>query len=171
MVFPWLSVILLFILSITFFVVMPVFDSISSNIAVVLSINPSANVFVFGDFNACHKDWLTFSGRIDRPGKLCYNFSIPKNLTQIVNFPTLIHDCDSHSPALLDSFLSSDISIVLQWLSLHWEILIMLLSQFPLTFHQIVTRCPVSLHSLWLFSCLLGWSLWSFERCSMGGYL
>ena len=90
---------------------MPVFDSISSNIAVVLSINPSANVFVFGDFNACHKDWLTFSGRIDRPGKLCYNFSIPKNLTQIVNFPTLIHDCDSHSPALLDSFLSSDISI------------------------------------------------------------
>ena len=26
---------------------------------------------------------------------------------------------------------------VLQWLSLHWEILIMLLSQFPLTFHHI----------------------------------
>ena len=26
---------------------------------------------------------------------------------------------------------------VLQWLSLHWQILIMLLSQFPLTFHQI----------------------------------
>ena len=26
---------------------------------------------------------------------------------------------------------------VLQWLSLHWEILIMLLSQFPLTFYQI----------------------------------
>ena len=25
---------------------------------------------------------------------------------------------------------------VLQWLSLHWEILIMLLSQFPLTSHQ-----------------------------------
>ena len=25
---------------------------------------------------------------------------------------------------------------VLQWLSLHWEILIMLLSQFPLTFHK-----------------------------------
>ena len=26
---------------------------------------------------------------------------------------------------------------VLQWLSLHWEILIMLLSQFPLTFYQV----------------------------------
>ena len=32
------------------------FDSISSNIDEVLSINPSANVFVFGDFNIYHKD-------------------------------------------------------------------------------------------------------------------
>ena len=31
-----------------------VFDSISSNIDEVLSINPSANVFVFGDFNVHH---------------------------------------------------------------------------------------------------------------------
>ena len=38
-----------------------VFDSISSNIDEVLSINPSANVFVFGDFNIHHKDWLTYS--------------------------------------------------------------------------------------------------------------
>ena len=36
-----------------------VFYSISSNIDEVLSINPSANVFVFGDFNIHHKDWLT----------------------------------------------------------------------------------------------------------------
>ena len=55
----------------------------------------------------------------------------------MVIFATLITDCDSHSPALLDLFLSSDISIlVLQWLSLYWEIAIMLLSQFPLTFHR-----------------------------------
>ena len=53
-----------------------VFDSISSNIDEVLSINPSANVFVFGDFNVHHKDWLTYSGGIDQPGALCYNFSI-----------------------------------------------------------------------------------------------
>ena len=39
-----------------------VFDSISSNKDEVLSINPSANVFVFGNFNVHHKDWLTFSG-------------------------------------------------------------------------------------------------------------
>ena len=110
-----------------------VFDSISSNIDEVLSINPSANVFVSGDFNVHHKDWLTYSDGTDRAGELCYNFSISSDLTQIVNFPTRIPDCDSHSSALLDLFISSDASIC-QWLSLHWEILIMLLSQFPLTF-------------------------------------
>ena len=86
-------------------------DSISSNIDEVLSINPSASVFVFGDFNIHHKDWLTYSGGTDRPGELCYDFSISNDLTQIVNFPTRIPDCDSHSPALLDLFLSSDASI------------------------------------------------------------
>ena len=40
------------------------FDSISSNIDEVLSINPSA-VFVFGDFNVHHKDWPTYSGGTD----------------------------------------------------------------------------------------------------------
>ena len=86
------------------------FDSISSNIDEVLSINPSANVFVFGAFNVHHKDWLTYSGGTDRPGELCYNFSISNDLTQIVNFPTRIPDCDSHSPALLDLFISSGAS-------------------------------------------------------------
>ena len=33
-----------------------VFDSISSNIGEVLSINPSADVFAFEDFNIHHKD-------------------------------------------------------------------------------------------------------------------
>ena len=53
-----------------------VFDAISSNVDEVLSINPSASVFVFGVFNAHHKDWLTYSGGTDRSGELCYNFSI-----------------------------------------------------------------------------------------------
>ena len=88
-----------------------VFDSISSNIDEVLLINPSANVFVFGDFSIHHKDWLTYSGGIDRPGELCYNFSISNDLAQMVNFPTRIPDCDSHSPTLLDFFLSFDTSI------------------------------------------------------------
>ena len=76
-----------------------IFDSISSNIDEVLSINPPANVFVFGDFNVHHKDWLTYSGGTVRLGELCYNFSISNDLTEIVNFP------------LLDLFLSSDASI------------------------------------------------------------
>ena len=45
-----------------------VFDSISSKIDEVLLINPSANVFVLRDFNIDYKDWLTYSGEIDRPG-------------------------------------------------------------------------------------------------------
>ena len=85
-----------------------VFDSISSSIDEVLLINPSGNVFVFGDFNARHKDWVTYSGRTDKPGELCYNFSISSDLTQMVSFPTQFPDCDSQSPALLDFFLSSD---------------------------------------------------------------
>ena len=77
----------------------------------ILSINPSANIFVFGGFNIHHKDWLTYSSGTDQSGELCYNFSISNDLTHMVNFPARIPDCDSHSPALLDLFLSSDASI------------------------------------------------------------
>ena len=108
-----------------------VFDSISSNIHEVLSINQSANVFVFGDFNIHHKLWLTYSGGTDGPGELCYNFSISNDFTQMVNFPTQIPDCDSHSPALLDFYLLM-LLFVLQWLSLH----------------QTQNGMPVSLYSL-----------------------
>ena len=88
-----------------------IFDSISSKIDEVLSISPSANVFVFADFKVHHKDWITYSGATDRPGELCSNFSISNDLSQMANFPTRIPECDSHSPALLDFFLSSDASI------------------------------------------------------------
>ena len=81
-----------------------VFDSISSNIYEILLINPSANVFVFGDFNVHHKDWLTCSG------ELFYNVYISNDLTQM-NIPTRIPDCDSESPVILDFFLSFDTSI------------------------------------------------------------
>ena len=47
-----------------------VFYSISSNIYEVLSINPSFNVFVFGDFTVHHKDWHSYSGRNDQPGEM-----------------------------------------------------------------------------------------------------
>ena len=87
-----------------------VFDSVSSNIDEALLINPSANVIVFGDLNVQQKDWLSYSGETNRPDELCYNFSISNELTQMVNFPTRIPDYDSHSPLLLDLFISSDAS-------------------------------------------------------------
>ena len=86
------------------------FHSISSDIDAFLSINPFA-VFFFGDFNVHYKDWLTYSGGAERPNEICYNFSISNDLTLIANFFTQIPDCDYHSPALLDLFLSSDASI------------------------------------------------------------
>ena len=88
-----------------------VFDSTSFNLDEVLWLNPSANVSVFGDFNIHHKDWFTYSGGTDRPGELCYNFSISNDLTQMVNFPTRIPDCDSHRAVLLDLLISSETSI------------------------------------------------------------
>ena len=104
--------------------------------------NPSANDFVFGGFNVHHKDWIIYSCGNDRPGELCYNFPTSNDFTQIFNFPTRIPDCDSRSPTFLDLFLPSDAGIVLQWLSLYWEILLMFLFQFPLTFHQIHNGIP-----------------------------
>ena len=47
----------------------------------------------------------------DRPGELCYNFSISHDLTQMANFPTQIPDCDYHGPAFLDLFISSGATI------------------------------------------------------------
>ena len=78
-----------------------VFDFISSNIDEVLSIIPSANVFVL--------ETLTFIIRTGLPILVelidLVKAVISNNLTQIANFPSHISDCDSHSPALLDLFL------------------------------------------------------------------
>ena len=49
-----------------------VVDAISTNIDVVFSINPPANVFVFKEFH--HKDWLTYSGGTYRFVEHCYIF-------------------------------------------------------------------------------------------------
>ena len=52
-------------------------NSGSSKIDEVLSINPSANLFVFGDFNIHHIDWLTCSDGTDRSGELCFYLKQP----------------------------------------------------------------------------------------------
>ena len=73
--------------------------AILCNIDEVHRVNPCAKVFVFGHFNVHHKDWLAYSGWTRRPGELCYNFY------------TWFNDYNSHNPALLNFFLSSDASI------------------------------------------------------------
>ena len=79
------------------------------------------------------KDWLTYSGGTDRPGELCTNFSISNDLTQIDNFLTWIPDTLTVMLFWIYLFLLT-LVFALQWLSLHWKILIILLSQFALAF-------------------------------------
>ena len=60
-----------------------VFHSISCNTDEVLSVNPSADVFVFAEFNVHLKDWFRldfrwdYSGGTDRSDELCYNLKRP----------------------------------------------------------------------------------------------
>ena len=98
-------------------------------------------VFVFGDFNVHHRNWSTYSGGTDKFGELSYNFSISNDLTQMPNFPTQT----VFLTVLLfwNSFFLPKLVSVLHWLSLHWLILIMLLSQFPLSFHHIQNGMPL----------------------------
>ena len=53
----------------------------------------------------------TFSSNIDEVLLINPSAVNPSTFTQMVDFPTWIRDCDSHSPALLDLFISSDASI------------------------------------------------------------
>ena len=141
------------------------FYSISSNIHETLSINPSANVFLFRDFNVHHKGWLSYSGGTDRPGEIWRD---------LLRWSTFLLGSLTLALTILHSWIYFYLLMlvsVLQWLFIHWKIQIMLLSQFPLTFCQTQDMMPRSSYSLILFSCWLEQSLWSFERCSMRRYL
>ena len=90
-----------------------------------LSLENSAyfNVFVFGNFNISHKVLRTIFRGTDISGDLkrssSYGFWIDFILLMLLSF--------------------------LQRLSVHWEILIMLFSQFPLTFYEIHNEIPCSI--------------------------
>ena len=85
-------------------------DVISENIDKALSFSPSANIFVFGDFNAHHATWLN-SNVTDASGIHILNFSLSQSLSQIVSFPTRYPDNSGGNPSLLDLCLVSDPSI------------------------------------------------------------
>ena len=84
-----------------------VFGAVSSNIDEVLSINWSANVFVFADFIIHHNYWLSYSGGTGRI------FLPQMTLLRWLTFLLQIPDCDCHSLALLD--LQSDLCITTTW--------------------------------------------------------
>ena len=84
-----------------------VLEAISNSIDKALSQYPSANFFVFGDFNVHNSDWLKFSNGIDIPGQNCYNFAVSHDFTQMVEFPTRTPDSVAQRPSLLDLFLTS----------------------------------------------------------------
>ena len=94
------------------------------------------NEFVYDEFNIYHKDCLTYSDATDRPRELCDDFSLWNDLTQIVNFPTRIPNCDLHSVLFCIYLFLLNLVFALLWLSLHSKILILLWSQFPLALLQ-----------------------------------
>ena len=98
-------------------------------------------MFVFGDFDIHHKDCLTYSGRADRFGELCYNFSISNELNKMVNFHTRIPVCDFQIPAILDIFISSDsiICSIMDFPGLgHFDYVVVLSrSKWGVPFHRI----------------------------------
>ena len=105
-----------------------VFDSVSSSIDEVLSINPSANVFVFGDFNVHHKSGLpTLVELID----LVNSVIIFLSQTTLLRWLTFLQGSQTVILTALLVWIYCFLLMlvfVLQRFSLHWEILIMLLS-------------------------------------------
>ena len=130
-----------------------------------MSFSQSAHLLipVFGDSITHHKDWRTCSG------EAAWNDLIQMNFSQMVKFPAGIPGCDFHSPALLNSFLSSSI-FYLQWLSLHGEVLIMLLSQFPLTLCQVPKGMLQFIVQLMTILVLIDIVFMIVKRYSMGRY-
>ena len=124
-----------------------VFDSISCNTDEVPSINPSANVFVFGGLPIMVElvdlvnfviiflsqmtllRWLTFQFRLQTVILIAVVFWI---------------------------YFFLDTSICSTMTSLHWEILIMLLSQFSLTFYHIHNGMPHFIALLMTILMLIG---------------
>ena len=132
-----------------------VFDAILFNIDKVFLINPSANVFVFGYFNIHHKDLLTYSGGNNRPGETCYNCSVSNDLSWLTFLLRSLTVTLKVFLFWIYLFLLT-LVFVLQWLSLHWEILIILLSQFPLTFPQTQNRMSCFIAYLMTILVLIG---------------
>ena len=76
----------------------------SNSIDRAVTLHPSANIFVCGDFNAHHKDWLPNHNKTDEAGRNAYSFVLSHDFSQMVDFITRIPDNDKHDPSTLDLF-------------------------------------------------------------------
>ena len=120
-----------------------VFDSISSNIDEVLLINSSANVFLSLEtlMSVMRTDLSILVELIDLVNSaiiLLSQMTLLRWLTLLLGSQTVILIVQLFWIYLFLLMLV----FVLQWLSLHWEILIMSLFQFILTFHQVHNEMP-----------------------------
>ena len=107
-----------------------VFDSISSNIDEVLLINSSANVFVFGDFNVHHKDWITYSGLVELTDLVSSVVIFLCQMT-LLRWLTFVLGSQAVILAVLLLWIYLFLLIlvfVLQWLSLHSDHVVILVS-------------------------------------------
>ena len=98
------------------------------------------------------------SSPIALTGEICFNFSISNDLTQMVNFATQITDFDSHSPALLDLFISFDASICYT-MAFHQLGNSNVVVSVPLTFHHIHNWIPRLFPLLMTILVLIGTDL------------
>ena len=129
------------------------FDAISSKTNEVSSINSSANVFGFGNFDVHYKDWSSCFGGTDRPGELYHDYFMSNDLTWIVKIPARTSDCDSQSPALLDLILLALFSISSTVVFLTFTNSNHVVPQFSLTFLQ--TQKGIPLFTVHLMTILL----------------
>ena len=86
-------------------------------------------------------------------GKLCYNFCVWSNVSQMGNFPNHIPEYDYHIPVLLDIFLSPHLVFAPPLENFDYLVISF--------FHwlSLIVKWSSSSHYFWLFLCWLGWSL------------
>ena len=175
-----------FFLSVTFFVLVHVFYSNSSNIDEVLSINLSAKFLSFETLTSIIRTGLPILveliGLVNYAIIFLSQMTLLRWLTFLLGFQTVILIVllfwVYFYLVMLTPCLVVAVQPYMEWIPIKKTMAYLLLGSWScccLIFHWLLikfkTGCSISLHSIWEFSCWLGWSSWSFERCSMVGYL
>ena len=119
-----------------------VFDSISCNIDEVLSINPSALCLSLETLTSIMRTGLPILLELIDLVNSVIIFLSQTNLFRWLTFLLGSHTVILTVLLFWIYFFLLTLLVVLQWLSLLLEILILFLSQFPLTFHHIHNGMP-----------------------------